>query len=185
MEWILLSVFGTAALLLIELREFIGDPSVRRPGIRPNSLPAAQSALAPSASSAPSGAWQPGNRFAAQGPRVTCRWLALDEAPAVGTHRRETAQAAGIGKTGWQMAARHLANHWTVLDGVFSHHGAGCDDSATGECAIRRTLSPDQILSARIDAAYAVWATARSLNRMPPSAGEHRGRDPKFKAKER
>jgi hypothetical protein len=68
----------------------------------------------------------------------------------------------GIDKDGWQGTARRLAGEWTVLDGVIAHHEAYVSDTAAAaESAMRRTLSPDQILSARINAAYGVWAAAR------------------------
>jgi hypothetical protein len=88
----------------------------------------------------------------------------------------QSARAAGATQTmpfvattiRWQSTARRLASQWTVLDGVVFHHEAGPEEAgpepeATTEIAVRRTLSPDQLLSARIDAAYAVWATARSI----------------------
>ena len=62
-------------------------------------------------------------------------------------------------KGGWQATARRLAGQWTVLDGVISHHDAYLNEAAA---ATRHTLSPDQMLSARINAAYAVWAAARA-----------------------
>jgi hypothetical protein len=74
---------------------------------------------------------------------------------------------SGIDKDGWQGTARRLAGEWTVLDGVIAHHEAHVNDTAAAdtataaESAMRRTLSPDQILSARINAAYGVWAAAR------------------------
>jgi hypothetical protein len=83
----------------------------------------------------------------------------------------QSARAAGATQTmpfvtttiRWQSTARRLASQWTVLDGVVFHHEAGPQPGATADIAVRRTLSPDQLLSARIDAAYAVWATARSI----------------------
>ena len=148
MHWILLSGLGTAALLLTEFRDFIRDRWPRRPT---HAMPIAHAV--PMAQAAPTGAaWQHGDRFATQGPRVTCRCLALEE-------------------RGWQSAARRLAGQWTVLDDVSSHPDAGRRADAgrrgaasRGDVAIRRTLSSDQILSARISAAYAVWAAARSTN---------------------
>jgi hypothetical protein len=88
----------------------------------------------------------------------------------------QSARAAGATQTmpyvtttiRWQSTARRLASQWTVLDGVVFHHEAGPEEQrpepeATTEIATRRKLSPDQLLSARIDAAYAVWASARSI----------------------
>jgi len=130
MDWILLSGFGTAALLLAELLDFIRDRWPLRPQLQPNSLPVGESAPTPHAARAP-GALQPAHGFAAQGPR-------------------------------WQTTARRLAGEWTVLDGVVFQHAYVHDAAADTELAMRRALSADQILSARISAAYAVWAAARS-----------------------
>jgi hypothetical protein len=130
MDWILLSGFGTAALLLAELLDFIRDRWPLRPQLQPNSLPVGESAPTPQSARAP-GAWQPAHGFAAQGPR-------------------------------WQTMARRLAGEWTVLDGVVFQHAYVHDAAADTETAMRRALSADQILSARINAAYAVWAAARS-----------------------
>jgi hypothetical protein len=114
MEWILLSGFNTAALLVIELGDFIRDRWPRR---RPGTRPGARSSPKP------------------------------DEWPSV------TADS-------WQTTARRLAGQWTVLDGLSSHDDAHIQH-APAATAMRRTLSPDQILSARISAAYAVWSAAR------------------------
>ena len=130
MDWILLSGFGTAALLLAELLDFIRDRWPLRPQLQPNSLPVGESAPTPHSARAP-GASQPAHGFAAQGPR-------------------------------WQTTARRLAGEWTVLDGVVFQHAYVHDAAADTELAMRRALSADQILSARINAAYAVWAAARS-----------------------
>jgi hypothetical protein len=161
MDLILLSGLGTAALLLIELRDFIRDRWPRRPGIRSNSLSVAESATAAQSAPAP-GTWQPGHRFSTQGPRVTYRWSALHDIPVARGQCRDAAKVEGVAKDGWQTTARRLAGQWTVLDGVISHHEAHVYDAgAMTESVIRRTLSPDQILSARINAAYAVWTAAR------------------------
>src|SRR5258706_2482200 len=77
MDWILLSGFGTAALLLAELLDFIRDRRPLRPQLQPNSLPVGGSAPTPQSARAP-GAWQPAHGVATQGPRVTCRRLALN-----------------------------------------------------------------------------------------------------------
>lgn len=137
MDWILLSGFGTAALLLVELLDFIRDRWPLRPQLQPKSLPVGESALTPQSeptaqSARAPGARQPAHGFAAQGPR-------------------------------WQTMARRLAGEWTVLDGVvLQHHAYVHDAAADTEIAMRRALSADQILSARINAAYAVWSAARS-----------------------
>jgi len=130
MDWILLSGFGTAALLLAELLDFIRDRWPLRPQLQPNSLPVGESGPTPPSARAP-GAWQPAHGFATQGPR-------------------------------WQTTARRLAGEWTVLDGVVFQNACVHHEAAMTEIATRRALSADQILSARINAAYAVWAAARS-----------------------
>jgi hypothetical protein len=124
MEWILLSGFNTAALLVIELGDFIRDRwPRRRPGTRPGRSPVAGPGAGARSSPQP------------------------DEWPSV------TADS-------WQTTARRLAGQWTVLDGLSSHDDAHIQH-APAATAMRRTLSPDQILSARISAAYAVWSAAR------------------------
>lgn len=123
MEWILLSGFNTAALLLIEFGEFIRDRWPRRPAIRAGRPPVA-------------------------GPGATA-----------GSLPRPDAWPAGTAES-WQTTARRLAGQWTVLDGLIFQDDAHGHDAPAAR-AMRRTLSPDQILSARISAAYAVWSAAR------------------------
>lgn len=156
MDWILLSGFGTTALLWIDLRDFIRDRWPRQSAHSAPLAPAAQSAPAP-------GAWQPVHGFAAQNSRVNSRRPALNDVSVARWQYRGAATADGADERGWQSAARRLAGQWTALDGVISHHDAYVHGAAAAtEGAKRRTLSPDQILSARINAAYAVWAAARS-----------------------
>ena len=137
MDWILLSALGSAALLLTELYDFVCDSwPHRRPRARNESVltaPSAYPAAAPQTMSPPT---------------IRAVTKAVD---------------SGIDGGGWQTTARRLAGEWTVMDGVTFHHEAQIHGAgAASEIAMRRTLSPDQILSARINAAYAVWAAARS-----------------------
>jgi hypothetical protein len=161
MDWILLSGFGTAALLLAELLDFIRDRWPLRPQLQPNSLPVGGSAPTPQSARAP-GAWQPAHGVATQDPRVTCRRMALNDVSAARWQHRGAAKPEGTDKGGWQATARRLAGEWTVLDGVVFQHAYVHEAAADTEIAVRRALSADQILSARINAAYAVWAAARS-----------------------
>jgi hypothetical protein len=80
---------------------------------------------------------------------------------AIGIQYRRIADAwPSVTADSWQTTARRLAGQWTVLDGLISRGDADIHGTPAAT-AMRRTLSPDQILSARISAAYAVWSAAR------------------------